>query len=161
MKKVKTVAWRSMSPDLWGVLKIKPGQHNPSSKEQLKNIVSEEWQNISPETLVSSIKNKDGHVLKKIMMWIFVMKGALTTCVYFMLKMTTLIKRNTGDKTANLLRVWLLNLYDKGDYILLWRLPCKHRSGCRAVGSDHTQSLECIAGWHKTHMHKSRRSKKI
>ena len=61
-EKAKTMTWPSMSPELnpiehlWGILKKKVEYHNPSSKEQLTKIVSEEWQNIFPEicpTLVS------------------------------------------------------------------------------------------------------------
>lgn len=77
-KKVKTMEWPSMSPDLnpiehlWGILKRKVEERNPSSKEQLKKIISDEWKKISPDVcskLVSSmprrikavIENKGGH----------------------------------------------------------------------------------------------------
>ena len=68
------MTWPSMSPDLnpiehlWGILKRKVEQHNPSSKDHLKKCVSEEWQNISPEmcaTLVSSMPRRIESVTKK------------------------------------------------------------------------------------------------
>lgn len=39
---------------IWGVLKRKVERHDPSSKEQLKHIVSKEWQNIAVGILVSN-----------------------------------------------------------------------------------------------------------
>ena len=55
-KKVKVIEWPSMSPDinpiehLWGVLKRKVEQRQPSSRSQLKEVISEEWHLITAET---------------------------------------------------------------------------------------------------------------
>lgn len=54
------MTWTRMASDLnptvhlWGILKRKVEQHKPSSKQQLKEIASEEWQNIY-RNLVSSM----------------------------------------------------------------------------------------------------------
>ena len=53
-KKVKTVGWPSMSPDLnpiehlWGILNQKIEEHNPSSKDQLKKIICDDLKKYHP-----------------------------------------------------------------------------------------------------------------
>lgn len=77
-KKVTSIDWPSMSPDLnplehlWGVLNRKVEVCNPSNRNQLKQVIQDEWNKISPDVcchLMSSmlrrvkavIDNKGGH----------------------------------------------------------------------------------------------------
>ena len=71
-KKVKVIEWPSMSPDinpiehLWGVLKRRVEQRQPSSRSQLKEVISEEWHLITAETcsnLVTSMPRRLDAVL--------------------------------------------------------------------------------------------------
>lgn len=63
----KYVAWLASSRTNLGLLKREVEPHNPSSKEQLEKVISEEWLNISPEictVLVSSMKRRIESVIK-------------------------------------------------------------------------------------------------
>ena len=75
-KRVRVITWPSMSPDLnpiehlWGILKRKVEQHNPSNKEELKEVIIREWASITPEICeklvasmpkrIKSVKENDG-----------------------------------------------------------------------------------------------------
>lgn len=71
-KKVKVLTWPSMSPDLnpiehlWNVLKRNISKHQPSNLRELKDIVNQEWSNISKaicQDLVHSMPNRVKSVL--------------------------------------------------------------------------------------------------
>lgn len=62
-KKVSVLPWPSMSPDLnpiehlWGVLKRKVEEKKPRNKNQLKQIVEDEWKSILPATCANLVNS--------------------------------------------------------------------------------------------------------
>ena len=72
-KRVETLNWPPNSPDLnpienlWGILKVAVSKRFPTTKEQLVEAISLEWENLSSETvqnLILSMPKRIKEVLK-------------------------------------------------------------------------------------------------
>ena len=79
-KKIKVMDWPSQSPDmnpiehLWAHLKIKINQRNPKNLKELKMIMIEEWNLITPAFCVNLIKSMPKRVLD-----LYIAKGGHTS----------------------------------------------------------------------------------
>lgn len=68
-KKMEVLAWPANSPDLnpieniWGILKGRVAKRSPATKEELKEVLLEEWDNITPELIRNCIKNMPERVM--------------------------------------------------------------------------------------------------